>query len=119
MLLAAGVAFAAPPRTVTLVVENMTCGTCPIVVKKALERVSGVSSTSVDFDKKTATVTSIPTRLLLRSSLRRRQKQAFPRNSSPRREHRYPGVRADPSCGREQKLYRQILHAKIIRELAQ
>lgn len=25
--------------TATLAVENMTCGTCPIVVKKALERV--------------------------------------------------------------------------------
>jgi periplasmic mercuric ion binding protein len=60
MLLAAGVAFAAPPHTVTLAVENMTCGTCPIVVKKALERVPGVSSTSVDFDKKTATVTFDP-----------------------------------------------------------
>jgi periplasmic mercuric ion binding protein len=58
MLLATGVAFAAPPHTVTLAVENMTCGTCPIVVKKALERVPGVSSTSVDFDKKTATVTT-------------------------------------------------------------
>lgn len=33
--LAAGAAFAAPPRTATLAVENMTCGTCPIVVKKA------------------------------------------------------------------------------------
>jgi periplasmic mercuric ion binding protein len=60
ILLAAGVAFAAPPHTVTLDVENMTCGTCPIVVKKALERVPGVSSTSVDFDKKTATVTFDP-----------------------------------------------------------
>jgi periplasmic mercuric ion binding protein len=60
MLLAAAVAFAAPPHTVTLAVENMTCGTCPIVVKKALERVPGVSSTSVDFDKKTATVTFDP-----------------------------------------------------------
>jgi len=60
MLLAAGVAFAAPPHTVTLAVDNMTCGTCPIVVKKALERVSGVSSTTVDFDKKTATVTFDP-----------------------------------------------------------
>jgi mercuric ion binding protein len=38
----------------------MTCGTCPIVVKKALERVPGVSSTTVDFDKKIATVTSDP-----------------------------------------------------------
>jgi hypothetical protein len=27
MLLAAGAAFAAPPHTVTLPVENMTCGT--------------------------------------------------------------------------------------------
>jgi len=60
MLLAAGAAFAAPPHTVTLAVENMTCGTCPIVVKKALARVPGVSSTSVDFDKKTATVTFDP-----------------------------------------------------------
>ncbi len=60
MMLATGVAFAAPPRTATLAVENMTCGTCPIVVKKALERVPGVSSTSVDFDKKTATVTFDP-----------------------------------------------------------
>jgi periplasmic mercuric ion binding protein len=55
MLFAAGVAFTAPPQTATLSVENMTCGTCPIVVKKALERVAGVSATAVDFDKKTAT----------------------------------------------------------------
>jgi mercuric ion binding protein len=60
VLLAAGVAFAAPPHTVTLAVDNMTCGTCPIVVKKALERVPGVSSTTIDFDKKTATVTFDP-----------------------------------------------------------
>jgi mercuric ion binding protein len=60
LVLVAGVAFAAPPQTATLAVENMTCGTCPIVVKKALERVPGVSATSVDFDKKIATVTFDP-----------------------------------------------------------
>jgi mercuric ion binding protein len=59
-LIAAGFAFAAPPQTTTLAVENMTCGTCPIVVKKALERVPGVTSTSIDFEKKTATVTFDP-----------------------------------------------------------
>jgi mercuric ion binding protein len=59
-LIAAGVAFAAPPQSATLAVENMTCGTCPIVVKKALERVPGVTSTTVDFDKKTATVSFDP-----------------------------------------------------------
>ena len=59
-VIAAGIALAAPPQTTTLAVENMTCGTCPIVVKKALERVPGVASTSVDFEKKTATVTFDP-----------------------------------------------------------
>ncbi len=59
-ILAAGLASAGPPQTATLAVENMTCSTCPIVVKKALERVAGVTSTSVDFDKKTATVTFDP-----------------------------------------------------------
>ena len=60
MLLVAGVALAAPPQTATLAVENMTCGTCPIVVKKALEQVPGVSATAVDFEEKTATVTFDP-----------------------------------------------------------
>ena len=35
LLLGAGTAFAAPPHTATLAVENMTWGTCPIVVKKS------------------------------------------------------------------------------------
>jgi mercuric ion binding protein len=60
MLFGAGTLLAAPPHTVTWAVENMTCGTCPIVVKKALERVPGVRATTVDFDKKTATVTFDP-----------------------------------------------------------
>ncbi|UVT19716.1 MAG: mercury resistance system periplasmic binding protein MerP [Nitrospira sp.] len=50
------VAVAAPPETVTLAVKNMTCELCPITVKKALEKVPGVSTVSVNFDKKTATV---------------------------------------------------------------
>ncbi len=33
---------AAPARTVTLSVENMTCAMCPITVRKALEKVPGV-----------------------------------------------------------------------------
>jgi periplasmic mercuric ion binding protein len=60
MLFGAGILMASPPHTVTLAVENMTCGTCPIVVRKALLRVPGVSSTTIDFDKKTATVTFDP-----------------------------------------------------------
>ncbi|CAM3851019.1 mercury resistance system periplasmic binding protein MerP [Roseateles saccharophilus] len=49
--------LAATPKTVTLAVQNMTCSLCPVTVKKALEKVPGVSAVQVDFDKKTATVT--------------------------------------------------------------
>jgi mercuric ion binding protein len=49
-------AYAASPQTVTLDVQNMTCATCKITVKKALEKVPGVASAQVDFEKKTATV---------------------------------------------------------------
>lgn len=60
LLLTTTVAFAAPPQAVTLAVENMTCGTCPIVVRKALQRVPGVSSAEINFEKKTAHVTFDP-----------------------------------------------------------
>ncbi len=53
-------ALAAPPRTVTFDVQNMTCELCPITVKKSLEEVAGVSAVQVDFGKKTATVTHDP-----------------------------------------------------------
>ena len=47
-------------QTVTLDVQNMTCAVCPITVKKALERVPGVTDAKVDFDKKTASVSFDP-----------------------------------------------------------
>ena len=53
-------AFAAPPQTVTLDVKNMTCGLCPVTVKKSLEQVGGVRDAKVDFARKTATVTFDP-----------------------------------------------------------
>ena len=56
----ATLALAVPPQNVTLVVKNMTCEDCPITVKKALEKVPGVQSVKVDFDKKTATITFDP-----------------------------------------------------------
>jgi len=63
-LLALTVALSAPAwaatKTVTLSVPSMTCATCPITVKKSLEKVSGVSDVQVNFDQKTATVTYDP-----------------------------------------------------------
>lgn len=53
-------ALAAPPKTVTLDVKNMTCELCPITVKKSLEKVSGVNAVKIDLDKKTASITFDP-----------------------------------------------------------
>lgn len=49
-------ALAATPKTAVLDVQNMTCGLCPLTVRKSLEHVSGVSQARIDFEKKTATV---------------------------------------------------------------
>ncbi len=54
------VAFAGTPTTVTLDVQKMTCPVCPLTVRKALEKVTGVSVVKVDFGNKTATVTYDP-----------------------------------------------------------
>lgn len=44
-------------RTVTLAVENMTCATCPYIVKQSLAGVPGVIVAEVSFKNKTAAVT--------------------------------------------------------------
>jgi mercuric ion binding protein len=49
--------FAGTLQTVTLEVKNMTCAVCPITVRKALEKVQGVTSATVNFDTKQARVT--------------------------------------------------------------
>ena len=54
-------ALAAPawasPKTVTLNVSGMTCEACPITVKKALQKVPGVSKIDVLYEKKQVVVT--------------------------------------------------------------
>jgi len=56
---------AARGQTATFAIQNMTCATCPITVKKAIQAVPGVRSVSVDFGKKTAKVTFDPKRASL------------------------------------------------------
>lgn len=62
-------ALSAPPaaaqgtstlRQSVFAIENMTCALCPVTVRKAIERVRGVKTVSVDFDAKTATVVYNP-----------------------------------------------------------
>lgn len=47
----------ATPRTVTLSIPTMDCPVCPITVRKALDRVDGVTKAEVNFDKRQAVVT--------------------------------------------------------------
>ena len=55
-LLLAAAAWASP-KTITLNVSGMTCAACPITVKKAIEKVPGVSKVEVRFEKKQVLVT--------------------------------------------------------------
>lgn len=60
-LSALAVAVSAPvwaaTKTITLSVPGMTCEACPITVKHALSKVSGVDKTAVSFEKREAVVT--------------------------------------------------------------
>lgn len=55
-VLGASTAFAAE-RTITLAVKNMNCADCPLIVRKSLESVPGVSRVVVSYKDKTAVVT--------------------------------------------------------------
>lgn len=47
----------AASKTVTLAVPGMYCALCPITVKKALTKVTGVTEVNIDLDTKQAVVT--------------------------------------------------------------
>lgn len=47
----------AATRTVTLSMPSMTCATCPITVKKALQKVDGVIEAKLTWEPKEAIVT--------------------------------------------------------------
>ncbi len=46
----------AKERQARFAIANMTCASCPIIVKRAMESVDGVQSVSVSFEKKEAVV---------------------------------------------------------------
>ena len=47
----------AATQTVMLAIPGMTCSTCPIIVKKAISKVEGVSKVNVTFETREAVVT--------------------------------------------------------------
>ena len=44
-------------RTITFAVDNMTCASCPYIVKSSMAAVAGVAKVAVSFQAKSATVT--------------------------------------------------------------
>jgi mercuric ion binding protein len=57
-VLSLGSALAAAPATVVVLdAKNMTCPACAITIRKALEKVPGVTDTKVDAGAETVTVT--------------------------------------------------------------
>ncbi|QSA98107.1 mercury resistance system periplasmic binding protein MerP [Methylococcus sp. EFPC2] len=52
----------ATQRSVILSVPGMNCAACPITIKKALEKVEGITAVTIDLERKQATVTFDDTR---------------------------------------------------------
>ena len=64
--------------TVTLEVSGMTCAACPITVKKALTRVSGVADVAIDLKKKLAVVTFDDSKATLAALLKATRDAGYP-----------------------------------------
>ena len=61
LFLATGLLLASQAdETVTFDVEKMTCATCPIAVRKAMQRVDGVKDVEVSLENNAAVVTFDP-----------------------------------------------------------
>lgn len=61
LLATSQVTNAAEKITAVLDVPGMTCKFCPVTIRKALEKVPGVTEVKSEFETKTATVTFDPT----------------------------------------------------------
>ncbi len=68
----------AATQTVTLSVPGMNCAACPITVKKALSKVSGVSKTDVNLDRREAKVTFDDVKTSIEALTRATKDAGFP-----------------------------------------
>lgn len=73
----------AADRTVTLAVKNMSCVTCPIMVKTALKRVPGVRDAKVDFKTKLAVVSFDDTKTNAKALAKASTDVGFPASVKP------------------------------------
>ena len=71
-------AQAGDAQTVNLEIPTMNCGMCPITVRKALEKVSGVHSANVDFKTKLAAVSYDPDKVEVAALVKATTNAGFP-----------------------------------------
>ena len=86
-VLALSVALSAPAwaatQTVTLSVPGMTCATCPITLKKALNKVEGVEKIEVNLEKKEALVTFDDAKTTVEALLEATKNAGYPSTVHP------------------------------------
>jgi mercuric ion binding protein len=68
----------AATRTVTLSVPDMTCAACPITVKKALTKVSGVGKVEVSLERRDAKVSFDDTKTNVEALMHATKEAGYP-----------------------------------------
>ncbi len=68
-------------QTASFGIEHMTCATCPITVRRAMEGVDGVHDVTVDFKSKTATARFDPARTTIKAIAAASTNAGYPAHS--------------------------------------
>ena len=86
-IIALSAALSAPAwaatTTVTLSVSGMKCATCPITIKKALNKVEGVENIEVNLEKKEALVTFDDAKTTVEALLEATKNAGYPSTVHP------------------------------------
>ncbi len=78
VMLSFGGGTLAAEQTVTLAVENLTCASCPYIVKQSLTRVDGVKAVDVSLEEKKAVVRYDDTKTNVEALTAATRKYGFP-----------------------------------------
>ena len=73
----------AATKTVTLSVPGMTCASCPITLKKALNKLEGVENIEVNLEKKEALITFDDAKTTVEALLEATKNAGYPSTVHP------------------------------------
>lgn len=73
----------AETKTVTLSVPGMNCDLCPITIKKAISKVSGVASVDASYEKKQAVVTFDDGKTTVEALIKATENAGYPSTLKP------------------------------------